>query len=187
VTSEVVAMAQAQEQPRALADAGTTLLDLFDRHHRRLYVLARRLSATADEARDLVQDAFVRVARAPASVPHDCSAAEAWLVRILVNLCRDQWRIKATRKRLESQHPMGWTMSPGDPETALIAQTTVWNALGKLAPRRRAAIVLHELEGVGVPQIAHMLGISNVTVRWHLSRGRRELARIITMLQGGRR
>lgn len=103
MTSEGVAMAQAQEQPIALADADTTLLDLYDRHHRRLYVLARRLSATADEARDLVQDAFLRVARAPASVPQDCSAAEAWLVRILVNLCRDQWRMKATRKRLESQ------------------------------------------------------------------------------------
>ena len=38
---------------------------LFDAHHQRLYRLARRMSRSADEARDLVQDTFLRAARAP--------------------------------------------------------------------------------------------------------------------------
>jgi RNA polymerase sigma-70 factor (ECF subfamily) len=181
-------MARAQEEPAAPLEAETRLLVLFDGHHRRLYLLARRLTRTPDEARDLVQEAFLRAARAPASVPHEFSAAEAWLVRILVNVCRDQWRVRANRRRLAAEFPPPtWTLAARDPETMLIAQTTVWRALGELAPRRRAAIVLHELEGVGVAEIARLLGISAVTVRWHLSRGRSELARVITRLNGASR
>jgi DNA-directed RNA polymerase specialized sigma24 family protein len=59
---------------------------LFDAHHQRLYRLARRLSRSADEARDLVQDTFLRAVRAPASVPLGESAEEAWLVRVLIVL-----------------------------------------------------------------------------------------------------
>lgn len=71
------------------------------------------------------------------------------------------------------------------PEAALIAHTTVWRALQLLSPRRRAAIVLHELDGVSTAQIARLLGVSLVTVRWHLSRGRRELARAIVQDEVG--
>jgi RNA polymerase sigma-70 factor (ECF subfamily) len=185
VTAEIVAMAQARQEPAAAADADSKILDLFDRHHRRLYVLARRLTATPDDARDLVQDTFLRVARAPRSAPAESSAAEGWLVRILINVSRDQWRVKATRRRLEAQFlsTSGWTMAFGNSETALIAHATVWRALEQLAPRRRAAIVLYELEGVGVAEIGRLLGVLPVTVRWHLSRGRRELARAITRLK----
>jgi len=162
------------------ASADMRLADLFDAHSGRLYRLARRLAATPEEARDLVQETFLRVVRAPNSVPSGPVAEEAWLVRILVNLSRDQWRRRTSRRRLEALHQAhSWTLASADPESAVIAQTTVWRALQMLAPRRRAAIVLHELEGVGVAQIARLLGVSLVTVRWHLSRGRRELARAI--------
>jgi RNA polymerase sigma-70 factor (ECF subfamily) len=87
------------------ADAAADRLGaLFDAHHQRLYRLARRMSRSADEARDLVQDTFLRAARAPGSVPSGASAEEAWLVRVLVNLCRDRWRQTANRERLESCH-----------------------------------------------------------------------------------
>ena len=71
-----------------------------------------------------------------------------------------------------------------DHETAFIAQATVWRALRALPPRRRAAIVLHELDGLGVAEVATLLGVSPVTVRWHLSRGRQDLARAIRSEHG---
>jgi RNA polymerase sigma factor (sigma-70 family) len=55
----------------------------------------------------------------------------------------------------------------------------VWRALEQLDPRRRAAIVMYELEGATIAMIAEALGVSAVTVRWHLSMGRRELAAIV--------
>jgi DNA-directed RNA polymerase specialized sigma24 family protein len=55
----------------------------------------------------------------------------------------------------------------------------VWQALGVLPPRRRAIVVLHELEGLPIPAIASLLGISAITVRWHLSIAKRDLTRAL--------
>lgn len=52
----------------------------------------------------------------------------------------------------------------------------VQRALEQLAPRRRAILILYELEGIPIKNIATMLGVTAVTVRWHLSIGRREMA-----------
>ena len=46
-------------------------------------------------------------------------------------------------------------------------------------PRRRAILVLYELEGTPIGEIARLLGVTPVTVRWHLMRARREMARVL--------
>ena len=71
---------------------------------------------------------------------------------------------------------------PSSQETALIAKTTVWKALERLPPRRRAIVVMYELEGASIAAIATLLDVNAVTVRWHLSRGRKELASAISGL-----
>jgi RNA polymerase sigma-70 factor (ECF subfamily) len=152
---------------------------LFDAHHQRLYRLARRLSRSADDARDLVQETFLRAARAPRSVPEGPSQEEAWLVRVLVNLCRDQWRQAARRRQLDEGGDAMRALPQADPESAVVARSVVWRALDALAPRRRAVVVMYELEGAPIGRIAALLGVSEVTVRWHLSVGRRQLARVI--------
>src|SRR5688572_4130202 len=173
MTGEAATVAAANHEAEA---AGDRLGALFDAHHQRLYRLARRLSRNADEARDLVQDTFLRAARAPASLPSGASAEEAWLVRVLVNLCRDRWRQTTNRERLGRAAPRD---IEADPERALVAKSVVWAALATLDPRRRAVLVMHELEGVPVEAIARTLGVTSVTVRWHLSKGRRQLAAAI--------
>jgi RNA polymerase sigma-70 factor (ECF subfamily) len=65
------------------------------------------------------------------------------------------------------------------PEEAAVARAPVRAALARLAPRRRAVIVLHELEGMPAREVARLLGIAEVTVRWHLLAARRELARVL--------
>ncbi len=72
-----------------------------------------------------------------------------------------------------------------DPEAALIAKSAVWQALDALPPRRRAIVVMYELEGLAIPAIAALLGISAITVRWHLSMGRRDLAGALKTNIGG--
>jgi RNA polymerase sigma-70 factor (ECF subfamily) len=176
-------VATANHEAHAPADRLGTL---FDAHHQRLYRLARRLSGSADEARDLVQETFLRAARAAGALPWGASAEESWLVRVLVNLCRDRWRQKKTRERLLLRQGYGGLverspqMPPAaesvNPEAALLARSIVWRALERLDPRRRAVVVMYELEGTPIDVIARMLGVTQVTVRWHLSKGRRELA-----------
>lgn len=152
---------------------------LFDAHYSQLYRLARRLTPCADDALDLVQETFLRAARAPNSIPVGSMDEAAWLIRVLVNIRRDQWRHAAVRKRFNelTRHHAETEGASGNPESELIARTILWKALDLLPPRRRAALVLHELEGLDVPSIASLLGVSSITVRWHISRGRSELVR----------
>ena len=55
-----------------------------------------------------------------------------------------------------------------------------WRSTGYL-PRRRAILILYEIEGASVAEIARLTGVAAVTVRWHLSVGRRQMA---TFLKG---
>ncbi len=154
------------------------LARLFDAHHERLFRLARRLSSDSEEARDLVQEAFLRAARSPGAVPEGDQPGEAWLVRTLVNLCRDRYRRLAVRERA-SEELAREAHRGGDPEEAAVARATVQAALGRLSPRRRAVVVLHELDGLPVRDVARLLGVAEVTVRWHLLAARRELAKML--------
>ena len=155
---------------------------LFDAHHQRLYRLARRLTPSADDALDLVQETFLRAARTPGSVPSGADREEAWLVRVLINLRRDQWRKAAVRKR-HDEPPPPFHAEP-DHGAAVIARATIWRALDLLPPRRRAVVVMHELEGLAISTIASQLGISAITARWHLAKGRQDLTRVLTSRQG---
>ncbi len=160
------------------ADPAPRLAAMFDAHHQRLFRLARRLTPGSEEARDLVQETFLRAARAHQSIP--AGNEEAWLVRVLVNIRRDEWRRAATKKRIDPEGSAhAGPVESYDQEAALIAKTTVWRALEKLPPRRRAIVVMYELEGQTIPAIATLLGVNAVTIRWHLSRGRKELATAI--------
>ena len=155
------------------------LAELFDSHQNRLFHLALRLCSDREEARDLVQEAFLRAARQPGSVPEGEPGGEAWLVRTLVNLCRDRYRRLAVRSKAREEMTREGRGERAHPEESHVAKATVKAALARLAPRRRAAIVLHELEGRPVRDVARLLGVTEVTVRWHLLAARRELARVL--------
>ena len=165
----------------ATADPVDRLAALFDAHHGALYRLARRMVSDAEEARDLVQEAFLRAARKAPSIPPDEDGARAWLTRVVVNLCRDRRRRVEVRRRAASTvlRPAEASAESG-PESRALARTTVQTALAELPPRRRAVVVLHELEERPVDEIARLLGLARVTVRWHLSAGRKHLAALLS-------
>lgn len=162
---------------------------LFDAHYERLYRLARRLTSSIDDAQDLVQETFLKAARALTSVPVGPRGEEAWLVRVMINTRRDQWRRASTRNRHDLHTLSASSREPDERglEASLIARTTVWQALDTLSPRRRAVVVMHELEGLAIPTIASLLGVSAITVRWHLSMGKRDLIHTLKPCRGERR
>ena len=169
-------LAEARDQPED--GAAVRVGALFDAHHQRIYVMARRLTRGSEDARDVVQETFLRAARSPHSIPHGASNEEAWLVRVLINICRDRWRHAEVRTRaVLAGHVRAAEAS--SPEPGLLARAMVREALERLTPRRRAILVLYELEGATIPSIARMLRVTPVTVRWHLSMGRRELAKAL--------
>jgi RNA polymerase sigma-70 factor, ECF subfamily len=177
MTGQAIAMSATADRP---TDDAARLGALFDAHHQRLYRLGRRLSPNAEDARDLVQETFLRAAKHAASVPMGAGHEEAWLVRVMINIARDRWRQVAVRKRNATDVAFTHTPVTSDPQSALLARSIIWQALQRLPPRRRAILVLYEIEGVAIPAIARLLGVAAVTVRWHLSMGRRELASAVT-------
>jgi RNA polymerase sigma-70 factor (ECF subfamily) len=178
MSGQVVAVPAAMEDTRPPEDPAARVAALFDAHHERLFRLARRLVRAPEDPADLVQETFLRAARSPERVPTGRSHEEAWLVRVLINLCKDSWRHRAICTRAVVEHRV---RSPGtvDPEPGMLAHAMVWQALDVLPPRRRAVLVLYELEGAAISAIAQLLGVAPVTVRWHLMMGRREMARAL--------
>jgi RNA polymerase sigma-70 factor (ECF subfamily) len=157
--------------------------ELFEAHHGRLYVLAVRMAVAGDDATDLVQETFLRAVGSRRPIPPG-DAAERWLVRILVNLCRDRYRRRKYRsiRRAELQ-PRRETRAP---EEAVTAHEAVHAALARLPARRRAVVVLRELEERDTADVAALLGMRAITVRWHLSQGRKQLRSLLDGEEGRR-
>ena len=135
---------------------------LFDSQHARLFRLAHRLTWGHDDALDLVQECFVRAMEA--RLPDDPQAAERWLTRVLVNLCRDRQRRGAVRRAHDF---VIRNEAPATPEDPLMS-AAVRDAVLALPIRQRAVVVLHEIEGRTLEEVAALLGIAAVTARWHL-------------------
>jgi len=148
----------------------------FQIHRDELFRFARRLCRDREEAIDLVQETLLRVLRSGTCF-HSREHARAWHYRTLTNLARDRRRRLAVRER-EMEEIAGPASSPG--ENAALARLAVQEALARLDPRRRAVLVLHEIEGRSVREIGHLLGLAPVTVRWHLMMARRKLAEILS-------
>ncbi|MDX1384078.1 MAG: sigma-70 family RNA polymerase sigma factor [Thermoanaerobaculia bacterium] len=152
--------------------------ELFERHHEVLWRFAVRLTGDPEAAGDAVQETFVRALRS--RLPAAPTAARAWLMRTLVNLTRDRHR----RRRVRRNHADRLRREPrpvagGDLEAGAHARREVDRAVRALTPRRRAVLVLAELEGQSPAEIAALLDIREATVRWHLAAARRSLRRAL--------
>jgi len=153
------------------------LEQLFDAHRDRLFHLALRLTGGRDEALDLVQETFVRATRRLHAIPEPEPAAGRWLVRVLVNLVRDRWR-RQRRRGVDAELPVALP-APGSPQSRTVARLAVHQALATLAPRRRAIVVMTEMDGKTSREAAEVLGMRPVTVRWHLAAARKQLQEVL--------
>lgn len=155
---------------------------LVERYQQRAYRLAWGLLRNAEEARDLSQEAFIRLYQRAGSFDGR-SRFSTWFYRILVNLClahrrRDRWwwRILARAAPEESGSTSLIDRQPapvGDPVDDLDREQMtkrLWAAVGALAPRQRAALLLQVQQELPTGEIAQSLGCSEATVRVHLHR-----------------
>jgi RNA polymerase sigma factor (sigma-70 family) len=124
-------------------------------------LLTRRTGV--EEARDLVQEAFLRLTRA--SDQRTLDNPEAYLKRITWNLLRD--RAKSVSGRMERSHgvlqPELHAANDSDPHQALVASQTLAryeSAIMKLKPKTREIFLRHRLDGLTYAQIAQDLGMS---------------------------
>lgn len=134
--------------------------------------LARRLLLNAEDARDAAQEVFIRLHR---NLPRfdEQRELEPWLYRMTVNICRDAARRSKPSVSIDSLDTCA-DLAPGPERAAIAAQEYRFAiaALALLSPREREVIVLRDLEGQSVAEIAAILRSSEGTVRSQLSKGR---------------
>jgi RNA polymerase sigma-70 factor (ECF subfamily) len=152
---------------------------LVRRHLPRARLVARRLMQDPDDADDLVQEAFLRALERIATF--DVSRAfEPWFTRLLINLGLDLRRKQSVR-RTESHDPeaiAGGTRPDRETERSELRRS-LSQALEKLPDRQRMIVNLFEIDGHSTEEIADMLKVSQVTIRWHLHQARRTLRELL--------
>ena len=163
---------------------------LFLRHRDRLWAVALRTLADADEAADALQDALISAFRA-AHTFQGRSAVTTWLHRIVVNACLDRMRRKAARPAttgMDERTLDALARGPAYPDHAAATDTSldVMAALRTLAFEQRAALVLIDMLGYSVADAAELLGVSPGTVKSRCARGRARLLPQLAHLRGNR-
>jgi RNA polymerase sigma-70 factor (ECF subfamily) len=146
--------------------------ELFYRHQRQLWRLARATSRHPEDAADALQDAMLKAHRNASTFRHD-SAVSSWLYRIVVNACLDRLRRNKTHPTTELEVD---AYHVGDPTPRVDTAIAVERALMRLPVEQRAAVVAVDMQGFSVAETARMLGIAEGTVKSRCSRARAKLA-----------
>lgn len=175
-------MIRTDEELVALANAGDmdSFNQLVTRWERPIYALAYRTLRREDDARDVVQEAFLRAFRGLRNFRGDAKFS-SWLYRITLNLCRD-WMRKERRTPI-AQMPEGVDAmdvadahaSPDESVEELVARrelsAAVAQAMAELPEDQRTAILLKEYHGLTFQEIADMLDCPLSTVKTRLYQG----------------
>jgi len=134
---------------------------LVGRYQGRAYRLAWSMLRDAEDARDVSQEAFLRVYRTAGSFRGDARFS-TWFYRILVNLCRDRLR-ERVRRPIAVGAPAD---RPTDDRTAAVDDRLVLDrAFAELSPDHRVALVLRFYADLPVDAIAELVGVPAGTVK----------------------
>jgi RNA polymerase sigma-70 factor (ECF subfamily) len=146
-------------------------------HEDRVFSVCLRIMGDRDHALDATQETFLTAFR-KADQFQGNSALGTWIYRIAVNTCYDQLR-KQKRRRTD---PMPEYLDPSDHSAEQAVDSAalrpeIRQALLAIPADFRSAVVLSDIEGLGLPEVAEILGVPIGTVKSRVFRGRRLLAR----------
>ena len=160
---------------------------LVRRYQARVYGLALSYTRNAEEARDAAQEIFVRIYRKIDSFD-DQENFLPWLLRVGRNVCIDHLRrAKARGSDVNSaiEEEADWPSQGPSPESEAAAgesRRLIHAALGRLSETNREMIILKEIQGLKLEEIASLLSLPLGTVKSRSNRARLELARAVLAL-----
>ncbi|HEX8920083.1 MAG TPA: sigma-70 family RNA polymerase sigma factor [Pyrinomonadaceae bacterium] len=159
--------------------------ELFNRHKRRVSLIASRFFRQREQIEEVVQESFTKAyfALSDFSNTQENSFA-AWLARISFNACYDE--LRRMKRRPEStlsnvseeesewlkEHLLTATNPGSDIESAAVARDLATKLLARLSPEDRLVLVMLDAEGMAVSEIATVTGwsVPKVKVRAHRAR-----------------
>ena len=164
---------------------------LVERHQRRAFAIAVGMVRDENDARELVQEAFLRVHRGLDAFQGG-SSFFTWLYRIVTNLAIDLMR-KPGRRDLELVEDQASDEEPTD--LALVSRidgadpldvirrreiaARIQTALDALPPYHRGVILMREVEGMSYEEMAQAMGVSKGTIMSRLFHARQKLQRAL--------
>lgn len=176
---------------RAKRGDAAAFRELVDRHQRRALSLAMALVRDEQDAREIVQEAFLRVHRGLSRF-HGTSSFFTWLYRIVTNLSIDLMR-KPSRRETElgecleqcddTDIPFLSRIDGADPFDVVRRQEIaerIQRELDDLPPYHRGVIVMREVHGMSYEEMAEAMGVSKGTIMSRLFHARQKLQRALT-------
>jgi RNA polymerase sigma-70 factor (ECF subfamily) len=164
-------------------------------HNRRIYNLCYRFTNSPDNAEDLTQDVFIKVYRTLPTYDVEKGAFTTWLTTLARNLLVDHFR-RSKQDRVTDSIDAGITEqedspslsdrlrdsrpTPADHIATQETQKLVRQALARLSPDLREAVILRDLQDMDYKEIAQVLRVPEGTVKSRINRGRMELARLLS-------
>ena len=159
------------------SDRVPTWEEVAREHGQFLFTVAYRLTGNVDDARDLVQEALLRVRRGLAT--YEPGSLEGWLARIVTNVFLDDVRRKKRRpvQALPDEPDLVLPASASADTAADAAglSTEIQAAIAALPEEFRVPVVLCDVADRSYEDIARTLGVPIGTVRSRLHRGRKLL------------
>lgn len=155
----------------------------------RIYGIAYHYVGNAEDARDLAQETFVRIYQ-NLSVCPDEARFLPWILRIARNACIDHLRRKKARppaQDVDAEDLLFLSAPGGDPGQLYAADSRkrlVHGALQSMTELNREIILLRDIQGLALEEIASLLHVPVGTVKSRSNRARMELARRLAFLRG---
>ncbi len=158
----------------ALAGRADAFADLVARYQRKAFWIAFHVLGRVEDARDVVQESFVRVFRSLESFDFGRNFY-TWFYRIVMNLSIDALRKSRTSRAGALDDVVEFLAEGAGEATAEDRRETqrlVWQVLETLDYKFKSVLVLRDIHGLSCREIAPILKATHATVRWRLHRGR---------------
>ena len=168
--------------------------EIVQQYNRRIYNICYRFSGSPDDASDLTQEVFIKMYRTLSTFDTTRASFMTWVTTVTRNLLVDHFRkgkydrITDSLDATPGNQEDGLTMADqledksASPETKMRSQETqklVHEALKRLSPELREAVILRDLQDMDYKDIAKVLNVPEGTVKSRINRGRTELARLL--------
>ena len=176
---------------RAGAGDEAAFEELFNRHGRRVALIASRFFRQREQIEEIVQESFTKAYFALSDFSNQQEAGFAsWIARIAFNSCYDELRRRKRRPESTlsnvSEEESAWLReqvraggTENDVESATVSRDLAGKLLSHLSPEDRLVLIMMEVEGLSVSEVAKLnnWSISKVKVRAH--RARAHLRRVL--------
>lgn len=164
-------------------------------YSKRIYNICYRFTGSGDQAEDLSQEVFVKVYRSLSSYDLGKGSFATWLTTLTRNLLVDNFRksklermsesLDATAESEQDSLPLSEQLADlgPTPDAQILSrekQQMVQQALTRLSPELREAVILRDLQDMDYRDIAAVLKVPEGTVKSRINRGRTELARLLS-------